>query len=114
MVGSLRSGVRDAVVSVVTEIELLVRPFREQDAREIRQIGIVLDAPSIRVVELDRTIARVAGRLRASYRLALADAAIVATGIATSCDVVVGNDARCAERVREVPYLLLDELASRR
>ena len=32
------------------------------------------------------------------------------TAIYTKCDGIVGNDARCAKRVRAIPYLLLDDL----
>lgn len=110
IVASLRQGVREAVISVVTEVELLVRPFREHDAREIRMIETILDAPPIRVVELDRTMARLAARIRGNLRLDLADAVIVATALQTGCDVIVGSDARCAQQIRELPYVLLDDL----
>lgn len=64
------------------------------------------------VVEMDRVIARQAAEVRAASGLDLADAVMVATALHTGCDAIVGNDARCAERVRNIPYVLLDALVS--
>ena len=41
--------------------------------------------------------------------LALADAIIVATAVVEECDALVGNDARCAKRVTQIPYIYLDD-----
>lgn len=98
------------VVSVVTELELLVRPIREGDTWELEQVRIVLESPGVHTVDLNRAIAGRAAELRAVTGLALPDAAIVATALHTDCDVIVGNDERCAKRVREIPYVLLDAL----
>ncbi len=110
----VRDGVKQAVVSVITEIELLVRPIREETPWEIQRIEVMLDAKDIHVVELGREIARAAARVRASTGLRLADATIVATAMYANCDLIVGNDARCAQRVRDIPYVLLDELVKER
>ena len=77
---------------------------------EIEQIRIVLEAPQVQVVEMDRGIAGKAAEIRAHQRLALADAIIVATALRAGCDALVGNDERCAQRVREIPYFFLDAL----
>jgi len=95
---------------VVAELELLVRPIREEDEWEMDEVRIVLDGPGIHVVEMDRGIARRAAEVRAASGVDLADAVIVATALSTGCDAIVGNDERCAQRVREVPYVLLDDL----
>lgn len=104
-------GQRLAFVSVVTEVELLVRPIRESRWWEIERVGVILGSPQLSVIDLDRNIAKTAAEIRAKLRLRLADAAIVATALHTGCDAIVGNDERCAQRVREVPYVLLDDLA---
>jgi len=108
----VRDGWKQAFISVVTEIELLVQPIRLRREWELERIRALLDAPQLRVIELDRQIARMAAAIRAEQRLDLPDAAIVATAISTGCDAIVGNDARCAERVRELPYVLLDDLTA--
>lgn len=99
---------------MITEIELLVRPIREETPWEIQRIEVMLDAKDIHVVELGREVARAAARVRAKTGLRLADATIVATAMYADCDVIVGNDARCAQRVRDIPYVLLDDLVKER
>ena len=111
---AIRDGLKQAFVSVVTELELLVRPIREGDWWELEQVRIVLEGPGVHIVELDRTVARMAAEIRAKHALSLADATIVATAMYTGCDVIVGNDERCARRVRDVPYVLLDALVKER
>ncbi len=106
----VRDGQKQAFVSVVTELELLVRPFREGDGWEAEQVRVVLDGPGMHVVEMDREVARMSAQIRAKRALSLADATIVATAMYAKCDLIVGNDARCAQRVRDIPYALLDEL----
>lgn len=106
----LRDSLKQAFVSVVTEIELLVQPIRYQREWELEQIRVVLDAPQVQVVELNRTIAHSAAEIRADLLLDLPDATIIATAMYTGCDAILGNDRRCAQRVRELPYVLLDDL----
>ena len=54
---------------MITEIELLVRPIREQTPWEIQRIEVMLDAKDIYVVELGREIARAAAHVRADTGL---------------------------------------------
>ncbi|MGB2693624.1 MAG: PIN domain-containing protein [Dehalococcoidia bacterium] len=107
---SVRLGQREFVVSVITELELMVLPIRQGDRLEMERVHMVLEAPGVHLVEMNRAIAHRAAQVRASAGLDLADAAIIATGIQTECDAIVGNDARCARRVKEIPYVLLDAL----
>ncbi|MCH7812288.1 MAG: PIN domain-containing protein [Chloroflexi bacterium] len=107
---AVRDGLKVAFVSVVTELELLVQPIQRERPWEIERIKAVLEAPQIQVIEMDRNIAQRAAEIRAHRHLALADATIIATGIVAGCDAVVGNDERCAQRVREIPYVHLDAL----
>ncbi len=98
------------MLSVVTETELLVRPLRDGTWEDVERVRALLDAQGISVVALDREIAQAAAGIRAESGLRLPDAAIVATALVTGCDAIVGNDARCAKRVKEIPYVLLDDL----
>lgn len=101
----------DVVVSVVTEAELLVRPHRKGDTEAVERIAGILSEEGIHVVALGRPVARSAAELRARHGLALSDAIIVATALSAGCDAIVGNDGRW-RRIREVPYLHLDDLVS--
>ncbi len=89
----------------------MVMPLRNNDVWELDRINEVLTSDMVRVVELQRDIARTAARVRATSRLDLADAAVIATALHTQCDAIIGNDTRCARRVRDIPYYLLDDLA---
>ena len=111
---AVRDGRKQAFVSVVTELELLVRPIREGDGWEAEQVRIVLDGPGMHVVDMDRNVASMGAEIRAKRALSLADATIVATAMYANCDLIVGNDARCAQRVRDIPYVLLDDLVKER
>jgi len=48
--------------------------------------------------------------VRATLGLKVPDATIVATAMVTGCQAIVGNDVECAKRVKQIPYLLLDDL----
>ncbi|MCH7698015.1 MAG: PIN domain-containing protein [Chloroflexi bacterium] len=113
LLDDIRVGRREGMLSVVTEIELLVRPLRDGTLQDVERVRALMDAQGFNVVPLDREIARAAAGVRAESGLRLPDAAVVATAMVTGCDVIVGNDARCAKRVKEIPYLLLDDLVEK-
>ena len=101
------------ILSVVTESELLVRPFRERDAEVVERISDLLSEDGIEVIELGRAIARRAALLRAAHpALRLPDATIIATAIDAGCDLIVGNDAEWS-KLKEVPYVRLDDIIKR-
>lgn len=104
----MRLGRREGVVSVITEIELLIRPLRDGTSQDVERVRVLLDA--LDVVELDREIASVTAGIRSTIGLKVPDATIVATALVAGCDAIVGNDRLCAKRVKEIQYLLLDDL----
>jgi predicted nucleic acid-binding protein len=110
----VRDGWREAFVSVVTELEMLVQPMRNHDNDELDRIAALLGARTIHVIDMDRDIARRGAEVRAATGLDLADATVVATALHAGCEAIVGNDRRCARRVRDVPYFLLDDLVKER
>jgi hypothetical protein len=100
------------ILSVISESELLVKPLREDDVEAVGRIGALLAEDAIEVVDVDRGIARLAARLRASHKaLRLPDATIIATGLQMHCDLILGNDALWS-RVPDVPYVRLDDIVS--
>jgi predicted nucleic acid-binding protein len=98
------------VVSAVTEAELLVRPYREDDLDALERIAGLLSTEGIEVLTMDRKIARQSAVLRARHGLQTADAIIVATAIEAGCDAIVGNDKKWL-RLDEIAYVHLDEIA---
>lgn len=99
-----------AFVAGITEAELLVRPERARDSAAIQRIGDLLSEDGFYVIDMDRRIARRAARLRGQEGVGLADAIIAATALETGCDAVVTNDHNFAKRLREIPYVSLNDL----
>ena len=92
---------------------MLVKPLREGDARQVDLIDALFQGPEhVEVHPVDRKVAHRAARLRAHLGLRLDDAFIVATAVEAGCDTLVGNDALCARRVADIPYVYLDEVLS--
>jgi predicted nucleic acid-binding protein len=97
------------IVSVITESELLVRPRRYGDTEAEERVQDLLSEDGFNIVPVDRITARLAADIRARHNLALADAIILATGIATGCEAVVSNDGKWS-RVAEIAFVRLDEV----
>lgn len=100
------------VLPVIVEAELLVGPLRSGDASAVATISTFLDGfPNLTIVPIDRRAAQLASRLRARHGLGMADALVAAVAVEAGCDAIVGNDHRCAQRLSEIPYILLaDEM----
>jgi predicted nucleic acid-binding protein len=81
------------VVSVVSVMELLARPFRNERADAVQAVyDFVGDFPNIQVEPVGLDVAIQAARIRALARLDPADALIVATGILAGARVLVTGD----------------------
>lgn len=105
----VRTGQAVMIISAITEAELLVRPQREANREAIEKIEDFLSEDGIFVVDVTRQIARRAAALRPVNRISIADAVIMATGLETGCDLIVGNDRRWSE-LPAIPFLLLDDV----
>jgi predicted nucleic acid-binding protein len=106
----VQAGSATAVVSTVTEAELLVLPERRRDTAAKQQINDLLSEDGIEVVSMDRRIALTTAVLCGRESWGLADAIIVATGLETGCDAIVGNDGKWSKKRIEVPFAWLDEI----
>lgn len=110
---AVESGEKSCTLSVITELELLVLPLREGNQAKLAQIADFFRVfPGVGVVGVSREIARRAAAFRAEKRLRLADAIIVATALEEGCHAIIGNDNLCARRVKEIPYLYLEDFVS--
>ncbi|HSP55159.1 MAG TPA: PIN domain-containing protein [Dehalococcoidia bacterium] len=110
---SIAGGERVAVVSVISEMEVMVKPLRDEDFDGLNRLDDALSHPSVVVVALDRSIARRAAEIRAALDLSIPDAVVAATAVEAGCDLIVGNDKQFAQRMREIPYIYLDDVVSR-
>jgi uncharacterized protein len=100
-----------AVTSVVTLMELTVRPWqlgREDAAREYE--ALIARFPNLLLADITRDIARQAARLRAAHRLRPADALQVATALHYRADVLVTNDRDLERLSGALNVVILDDL----
>ena len=98
------------VTSVVTLMEVLVRPLRQNDVELGRQYrDILLDAKGLTTVLLNTEIAEEAAALRAEYNVRLPDAIQMATAVREGASLFLTNDHRLPS-LPELQMLKLDEL----
>ena len=112
-VSMMDSGQAIGVMSAVAEMELLVKPMREQNTVSLARIEVFLQQQHNLVVRsVDRIVAKRAAEIRARTRLAPMDSIIVATALEERCEVIIGNDSVIASRTLGIPYLYLDDYIS--
>ncbi len=99
-----------AVTSTITMTELLVRPIRELNRKEVDAIqGFLTIFPNLEWIASDLEIASTAAEIRAHHNLKVADALQAATAIHASASGLIANDA-VFRRVPAFETLLFDEL----
>ena len=102
-----------ATVSTVVEAETLVGPLRHRDRAATEKVELFFrNAPNLRFRSLDRAIARRAAEVRATSRLRLPDAVIVATALEERCDALVGNDAAMVGNTFGLSYVYMGDYVS--
>lgn len=90
--GCISTGRNPAVLSTLTAAELLVRPFRTDDASIATVEGFLRFFGSIRLADVTYPIAREAARVRATTGLSMPDAIVIATALEHRAEIVVTND----------------------
>lgn len=96
------SGRNPSIISMVTVMEILVRPLRATPPRHDTVLQFLRYAPSLSAVPLDLHMAQEAASLRASHRLAPPDALIVGSGLACQVAVLVTNDHAWVPKLRAI------------
>lgn len=86
------TGRNPAVVSMVTVMEVLVRPMRATPPGHHTVLGFLRAFPNLVCVPVDLQVAQDAAHMRADRRLAPPDALIVGTGLAAQVRHLVTND----------------------
>lgn len=89
----VKPGRNPATVSVVTAMELLVRPLQSGPGPEYDHLMDFLQRfPNLKAQPVDLAVAQEAASLRAQHKFAPADALVIATGIVTQVGHLVTND----------------------
>jgi predicted nucleic acid-binding protein len=109
----MERGLMMGSVSTVVEAEVMVKPLRNRDWLALDRLELFFgNSPNLIVKSFDRTIARRAALVRASSRLALPDAIIVATALEDRCEALIGNDSSMSQQTLGLPYLHLNDYIS--
>lgn len=86
------TGRNPGTVSMVTVMEILVRPMRSVPPNHHTVLGFLRTYPNLVCMPVDLQVAQDAAHLRADKRLAPPDALIVGTGLAAQVRHLVTND----------------------
>ena len=100
----------DAFTSIITLIEVLVYPMREDDkSLENKYREILLNNANLFVATIDFAIAEKAAEIRANYNIKTPDAIQLACGIINQCDTFFTNDEQL-KRVKEINVVCVNDL----
>jgi predicted nucleic acid-binding protein len=86
------TGRNPAVVSMITVMEILVRPLRASPPGHHTVLAFLRVHANLDCIEVDLQVAQEAAHLRAAERFAPPDALIVATGLACQVSRIITND----------------------
>lgn len=111
LLSGIETGQRMAFTSVVTLMEITVRPWQLGEAHIARQYEWALTHfPNLVVAEVTCEIAQQAAQLRAHYRLRPADALQVATALVNGATLLVTNDHDLARLAPALAVVVLDDV----
>ncbi|WP_406677596.1 type II toxin-antitoxin system VapC family toxin [Moorella sp. ACPs] len=104
----------EAVISVITETELLVGPLKEDNKEALTMVKLFLhEFPGLKVIPISRQIGQMAAAIRAKTNLRLPDALIIATAKTAGCGAIIGNDhawSKINTAVAAMPEVILLDL----
>lgn len=110
LLAGVEAGRWTACTSVVTLMELTVRPWQLDQPEVARRYEAALaHFPNLSLIDVTRDVARQAAQLRAAFRLRPADALQAATALVSGATIWITNDRDLARLSPVVDVLLLEE-----
>ena len=107
---AIENGKYHAVTSVVTLLEILIKPKRDRNLSVAKDYkDLLLTFPHLKIFDLDVKISDIASDFRAKYGIKTPDAIQIATTIYGGSKSFITND-ESLKKVAEVNVLLLDDL----
>jgi len=107
---SLEKGNFNGITSVLTLLEILVKPKKENNLLLTERYKLLFETfPNLQVKELNENIADIASSLRANYNINTPDAIQIATSLEAKADIFITNDATL-KKISEIKVLLLSEM----
>jgi len=109
----IEDGLIEAKTSVITELEILVRPREEGNELLANEYRFILESfPHLEIVEVDGRIADFAAAIRAKYKVRSPDAIQIATSILKGAQAFVTNDVSL-RKVKETETIIMKEVVER-
>jgi len=107
---SLEKGNFNAITSMLTLLEILVKPKKENNLLLTERYKLLFETfPNLQVKEINENIADIASSLRVNYNINTPDAIQIATSLEAKADTFITNDATL-KKISEIEVLLLDEM----
>ncbi|MBA7561138.1 type II toxin-antitoxin system VapC family toxin [Candidatus Atribacteria bacterium 1244-E10-H5-B2] len=107
---SLEKGNFNGITSVLTLLEILVKPKKEGNLLLTERYKLLFETfPNLQVKEINENIADIASSLRANYNINTPDAIQIATSLEAKADIFITNDATL-KKISEIKVLLLSEM----
>ena len=113
LLSGVESGQWTACTSVITLMELTVRPWQlgQPDIAQ-RYEWLLARFPNLVLADVTREVARYAAELRAAYRLRPADALQASTALVHGATLFVTNDRALARLAPVLAVLVLEDVAA--
>jgi predicted nucleic acid-binding protein len=110
---TIESGQVKASTSVVTLLEILVKPKREGNARAVEEYKFALQTfPNLKLKSVDQAVAEKAAEIRATHNLRPPDAIQLASAITENAEAFITNDDRLKRAAKEIHVIVLREYRS--
>lgn len=111
---AVEKGLIRAVTSVITLLEVLVKPVSEGNVKAAEEYRILLRTfPNLNLRTIDDTVASRAAGLRASYGIRVPDALQLGAAIEEGAKAFVTNDEKL-RKVTDIQVLILKSFLSRK
>jgi predicted nucleic acid-binding protein len=95
LLSGIEQGRWQGVTSVITLMEMAVRPYQLNQEDTVRKVeALLVNFPNLELVEIDRDVAHRAAKLRAEYHLRTPDALQVAACMLAGANGFITNDRR--------------------
>ena len=106
----IEKGLAKGVTSVITLIEILVKPIKDQNLKAVRNYKFVLNNfPNLKMVNIDTNVAEKGAELRALYGIRTPDALQVASAIENQATIFLSNDYNL-KKIKEIEIVLLKQM----
>lgn len=107
---AVEKGRRTAVTSVITLLEILVKPKIENNIGAVKDYrDTLLTFPNLKIFDVDLKVSEKASDLKAKYCIRAPDAIQIATAILAGAGTFLTND-ESLKRVKDIKVYLLEDM----